>query len=236
MAECPDERGPHRDMTPQPKPGSSTDRARPERALPAQRVDHQVKVHRRELMAEAFERIALDLFAASGFGNVSVEEIAEAAGVSTRTFYRYFAAKEELLALYPRRLSAFVREAVQSEPTDRSVYAGFASVLVRLAQSIDLEELRRWCGALMSDPHSYSSMARSQLDLRHDMEPLFVERFGNGTVVPMHLELALAAGQSAMSAATAEWYERGGDFVTLVRDALDVFARGFSHLDPSTTP
>ena len=125
-----------------------------------------------------------------------------------------------------------MRQAVQDEPLGRSAYAGFSSVLIRLAESMDLDELRRWCAALMSDPHSYGSMARSQLDLRHEMAPLFVQRFGDQGPVPMYLDLALAAGQAAMSAATAEWYERGGDLVSLVRGALDVFARGFSDLEP----
>jgi AcrR family transcriptional regulator len=41
---------------------------------------------------------ALGLFARDGYDNVSVEAIAEVAGVSLRTFYRYFSAKDEVLS------------------------------------------------------------------------------------------------------------------------------------------
>src|SRR5260370_25850404 len=41
---------------------------------------------------------AVTLFARGGYANVSVEDIAEEAGISLRTFYRYFSAKDEVLS------------------------------------------------------------------------------------------------------------------------------------------
>ena len=52
---------------------------------------------KREVVHSSLARIALDLFADFGFDRVTVEEIASAAGISSRTFFRYFTSKEEIV-------------------------------------------------------------------------------------------------------------------------------------------
>jgi AcrR family transcriptional regulator len=198
-----------------------------EQAL-ARRVRHKVKVKRRELMAAEIEEVALDLFVHRGYSKVSVDDIASAAGVSARTFYRYFDTKEDVLTLYPKRLTSFVRSALLEEDVGRPIFDAFSDVLIKLAGSMDLEELRRWCLVTSSDGHSYGSMALHDRELREEMEPLFRQRFADSSTDSMQFDLALRAGQAAISAAAAEWFSRGGDFVDLVKRALDVFARGFT--------
>jgi TetR/AcrR family transcriptional regulator, regulator of mycofactocin system len=178
-------------------------------------------------MAAEIEEVAMNLFVEEGYANVSVEDVATAAGVSARTFYRYFATKEDVLTLYPRRLTAFVRGALIEEAIGQPIFDAFSSVLVKLAKSMDLDELRRWCSVTSSDDHSSRTMALHDRALREDMEPLFRERFDTESIDSMEFDLALRAGQMAISAAAAQWFIRGGDFVALVREALEVCAHGF---------
>jgi AcrR family transcriptional regulator len=58
---------------------------------------------RRNILLSRYELIAWELFAQHGFREVTVDAIAEAAGVSARTLFRYFPAKEDFLLGYIRR-------------------------------------------------------------------------------------------------------------------------------------
>jgi AcrR family transcriptional regulator len=61
----------------------------------------------KELIADR----AVDLFVDNGFAATSMDDVAQAAGVSRRTVYRHFASKEDLVFDYPRRwLERFLAE------------------------------------------------------------------------------------------------------------------------------
>jgi AcrR family transcriptional regulator len=63
-----------------------------------------LRARRRRLVQDDIARIAVRLFLKRGYDNVSVEELATAAGMSERSFFRYFATKDEVLRRYRRGL------------------------------------------------------------------------------------------------------------------------------------
>ena len=71
---------------------------------------------RRDLIARDIRRIALTLFAERDFAAVSVQDIADAAGMSARTFFRYFASKDDILLDYERHLQARLQAALHARP------------------------------------------------------------------------------------------------------------------------
>jgi AcrR family transcriptional regulator len=56
-----------------------------------------LRERRRQAAVDEIASVAHELLARDGYDNVSVEEIAAAAGCSPRTFYRYFGSKEDVL-------------------------------------------------------------------------------------------------------------------------------------------
>lgn len=64
----------------------------------------------------ALEDAALRRFARDGYDATAVEVVAADAGVSARTFFRYFAAKDEVLDMGRAERRAAVRDAVAAAP------------------------------------------------------------------------------------------------------------------------
>jgi AcrR family transcriptional regulator len=83
---------------------------------------------------ETLHRVALDLFERQGFQATTVDQIAGAADVSTRTFFRYFPTKiDALLADQPQRLAA-LRELLAQRAPDEPVLQSMAVALSLLCQ------------------------------------------------------------------------------------------------------
>ena len=56
-----------------------------------------VRAARKQLTSRELFLAAFDLFGSQGYDNTTVEQIAERVGISKRTFFRYFANKEDLV-------------------------------------------------------------------------------------------------------------------------------------------
>ncbi len=78
---------------------------------------------------ERLERAALELFLAHGFDGVTVPQIAARAGLTTRTFFRHFADKREVLFagedVIPRRVAEIMALAPDGVPPMELVAGGF---------------------------------------------------------------------------------------------------------------
>lgn len=113
---------------------------------------------RRNLLLAEYEQIAWKLFAQHGFREVTVDEIAESAGVSARTLFRYFPTKEDFLLGFTRRgLQTLVDLIAQLEPsTDpvRSVWWLIRSHSLQDPQDVRLLTLWRRAAADAPEIHA----------------------------------------------------------------------------------
>ncbi|GLY29623.1 TetR/AcrR family transcriptional regulator [Kineosporia sp. NBRC 101731] len=86
----------------------------------------------------ALQAAADRLFEQQGFENTTVRDIADAAGVTERTFFRYFAAKEELILDDALSWLPDLTEAIRTRPAAEgpltAVQMGLATVAWKIAQ------------------------------------------------------------------------------------------------------
>ena len=77
---------------------------------------------------------AIDLFAEKGFDEVTIDEIAASARVARRSFFRYFASKNDLMARPIADVTAGIAKALESCPTSASPGQTLDHVVVTLAR------------------------------------------------------------------------------------------------------
>jgi AcrR family transcriptional regulator len=71
---------------------------------------------KRQLVRDELTESALRLLAYQGYEQTTVEQIVAAAGVSRRTFFRYFRSKEDVIIEFLSQLGAKLRDALAARP------------------------------------------------------------------------------------------------------------------------
>jgi AcrR family transcriptional regulator len=91
----------------------------------------------------ALARAAMQLFEERGYAATSVDDIAAAANVSRRTFFRYFSAKEEVFIVDPEGKLAALHVALADGPPDEPTIAALRRGVVALVGAYFEPELIR---------------------------------------------------------------------------------------------
>lgn len=84
----------------------------------------------------AVQQAAKRLFAQQGYEATSVRQIADAAGIAERTFYRYFEGKEGLIADEADRWMAILGERIRQRPPHESAVTAVRNALTMLALEV----------------------------------------------------------------------------------------------------
>ena len=100
-----------------------------------------LRERKKQATRRLLRRAALGLVAERGLANVTVEDIAEAAEVSPRTFFNYFPSKEAVLFAGEPDRAARLRERVATEAPGEPVIATLRAVLAQDAEAM-ADELR----------------------------------------------------------------------------------------------
>ena len=88
----------------------------PVAAAPVAAAPPDVRSRARAAVKTEVARVAIDLFLDRGFEQTTVEEIADAAGMSRATFFRYFRTKEDVVLDQATDLGLRIRDALAARP------------------------------------------------------------------------------------------------------------------------
>lgn len=86
---------------------------------------------------ERLQTAAMELFEERGYDRTTVQEIAERAGLTERTYFRYFADKREVLFSRAKELEASIVAAITAAPAVATPLDAVVSALEAIAPSFD---------------------------------------------------------------------------------------------------
>jgi TetR/AcrR family transcriptional regulator, regulator of mycofactocin system len=194
--------------------------------LVTQSLALQLRVKHSELMVLEVENVALRLFEARGFGAVTVDEIAAEARISPRTFYRYFATKEDVLQLQIDRRAEALRAALSAQPADAPPVHALRVAYTEVASNEDAELRRRWTTVVAATPSVLNGVLGGiLLKTQRAIAEFLGDRLTmpSDGLVPMMLA---AAAQGVVQAAQIHWWVNGGDLATMISEGLELLERG----------
>ena len=97
-------------------------------------------------------RAAFRLFIERGYDTVTTEEIATAAGVSARTFFRHVPTKEDLLLAPVRHGGAAIVNLLEQRPAREAPDVALINAIVARIRSFDQADIEEWREALLVAP------------------------------------------------------------------------------------
>jgi AcrR family transcriptional regulator len=185
--------------------------------------------HRRRTAAQ-LEQVALRLFVERGFDATTVDDIAAAAEVSRRTFFRYYASKEDvLLADHPKNLAA-LREALAARPPAEPILTALREALMTLSGPYeqDRERVLRRAKLMRTTPSLQARSLMLQREWEQAVCEMVAEHLGVDAQGDLRPAVVAATMLGATRAAFGMWLEGGGKahLPSLVAEALDLLDSG----------
>src|SRR5215469_3745675 len=191
------------------------------------------KQQTREALSWAALRLAID----RGLGNVLVEDIAAAAGVSPRTFNNYFSSKAEAITWRHLNRARRTADLLRTQPPGEPLWESIISAVVAQAgdeRATPDPESTAGVRLMLSEPELQGEFLKASVVAERECAAVVAMRTGTDAGRDMYPWLVAAAINAAVRVANEQWLraEPPVPLAPLLRDALTQIAAGLP--DPTT--
>jgi AcrR family transcriptional regulator len=178
----------------------------------------------------ALRSAALHLVAERGIHGVTVEEIAEAADVSVRTFFNHFPSKEDALVGLDHELAAELNRELASRPPGEAPLTSLRAVLTEFAVAA-VERSDEWplrMDVIKSTPELLPRLLGSVSALEQALVQGIAARRGRDPGADLYSALLASVAMAGVRTSIARWRERQGaeSLAGILESAFDQIAAG----------
>jgi AcrR family transcriptional regulator len=187
---------------------------------------------KKQATRQALHEAAFTLAEECGLAGVTVEAIADRADVAPRTFFNYFACKEDaILDRDPERPEA-LRRAVVERPAGEDALTALRRVLEDEAarRVLDADRFMRRTRLTRREPQLRAAMAGISEEMEYALVAGVAARTGQDAEPDLYPALVASAAWGAFKVAHLRWADLGGrvSFATLLASAFDTLSSGLA--------
>ncbi|MFS4094853.1 TetR family transcriptional regulator [Streptomyces sp. AF1A] len=172
-----------------------------------------LRERKKQRTREALLRIALELFTTQGYEHTTVDEIAESCEVSQRTFFRYFAGKEDVAFAVQEMAEAHFVEAVRERPPHeapmealrQAVLEGWDAIRETVESAVPVELYLRMYRTIESTPALLAAHLRRSAATEETIARLLAEREGVDVDTDPRPRLAVAVFGGVIRVTERQW-------------------------------
>lgn len=166
----------------------------------------------RAVIRSLLANTALELFAAQGYDNTTVEEVAVAAGVSRRTLFNYFRNKEDLALSSLSEQGELIAARFAEQPAEEDVWTSLRAAFQVLEEIEMSAKDRLEIVTLLFDNESLrAGHAEKQARWQDLLAPLIEPRLSDSKYRALEARAIAAAGITCLQAANEEWVRLRGN-------------------------
>ena len=209
--------------------------------------DHAAGLRERKKAAtrHALSTAAMRLAIERGLDNVLVEDIADAAGVSPRTFNNYFASKYEAICALQQDRAMRIGDVLRARPAGESLWESVTEAVLSEFSPAGPPGRAGWSGQPLKDwiagirlvitsPPLVGEYLKVQRQAQSHLDPAIAERLATSTETDIFPRIKSGAVSSAMQAAMERWLHSDPPvpMEPLIRQSLRQFADGMRDVLP----
>jgi AcrR family transcriptional regulator len=182
---------------------------------------------KRQLVRDELSAAALRLLAYQGFEETTIDQIVAAAGVSRRTFFRYFKSKEDVIIEFLGDLGSWLRQELAARPPDEPAPVALRNaVRIFVEAHPDPEKALRLARLIVGSPALRARFLERQVQWRSELAAELAARAGVDPEVDMRPALVAGIALTAFDTALTRWIAASGTekFSDLVDQAFELVA------------